>query len=367
MSSQSVAAYVQNRERIHAHLHAENIRLGVDANSPRHMHAHSDNLSISAQSFNSGSLSQSPPEGEATITVPTKRYAQRSRSPIRGSHTLCEASRDQRLGAISDHLGTARQSIGQPHAVIAVGTISNANNSEHAPQPLLSHMLDPSASPADSLVNNCTTTLCQQNVAQQEPAQGVVDSRTTHCAAPAAEQLDCDGLQERPPFLEGCNLSSFCTFATRPPFAGGYEVSQTTDIPTQSDIPSYDAASKRMRADITALAHHGTTLGIHSDTNRVAHAYQHHLEQFYSELHDSSGDCNSHALVASASCSSAHTHLQQQLSSPTACTSVQLNTATPSGISCGPGPAYDLNRFSGVDPNGCDALVGRPAKLTRHR
>ena len=108
-----------------------------------------------------------------------------------------------------------------------------------------------------------------------------------------------------------------------------------------------------MRADIAALTKHGGALDITTDPIRAAHAYQSHVEQFYSELH---GISKVRAAPSPGTIASSATP---------ACTSVHINTASQSGAQVGSLPACAITRFCGVDPNGPDALVGRPAKRSK--
>ena len=147
--------------------------------------------------------------------------------------------------------------------------------------------------------------------------------------------------------------SSFSTFAQRPAFACGYGEEQAGCTSLQPDLPNHATAVKRMRADIAALAKHGGALDITTDPIRTAHAYQCHLEQFYSELHGISKVRAAPSLGTTAS------------SATPACTSVHINIASQSGAQGSILPACEIKRFGGVDPNGSDALVGRPAKLSR--
>ena len=124
-----------------------------------------------------------------------------------------------------------------------------------------------------------------------------------------------------------------------------------------------------MRADINALAQHGASLGISSDPIRVAHAYHSHLEHFFAELHGSPAACISPTLTASPICTPAHDSMPLQVTAPPHRTSVHVsnNAALLSSTQSGFVPQRTLNRFHGVDPNGCDAPVGRPAKHPRLR
>ena len=172
-----------------------------------------------------------------------------------------------------------------------------------------------------------------------ELVQTVNPGSPSHCSPPSYQQ--------------SYPHSSFSTFAQRPAFACGYGEEQAGCTSLQPDLPNHATAVKRMRADTAALAKHGGALDITTDPIRAAHAYQCHLEQFYSELHGISKVRAAPSLGTTAS------------SATPACTSVHINTASQSGAQGGILPACEIKRFCGVDPNGSDALVGRPAKLSK--
>ena len=145
----------------------------------------------------------------------------------------------------------------------------------------------------------------------------------------------------------------------------------------------FRTAIKRMHADLQALLRHGEDLGIDSDPIRVSHAYNAHLGAVFAGRAEHSCD-EQHASTPTLQLFSNNLAPAALPHATHAVPSVAANFATSSGLSistsagCSPSshhnralsssvPQLALNSFDGIDPNGSDAFVGRPAKQQRLR
>ncbi len=156
--------------------------------------------------------------------------------------------------------------------------------------------------------------------------------------------------QQQMPTTELLDYFSFGTFARAPPAQSGYCATAPLELHPLPIRENFSAAMKRMHADLQALLQHGEDLGIDSDPIRIAHAYNANFGScFTHDVHSADANfatCSDHLVAPSAGvdssslCNIAHSRLV---------------------------PQRALNSFDGIDPNGSDAIVGRPVKRHRFR
>ena len=296
----------------HANVH-ELVTIGVDANSHDHMQAHTERKHVTVQSVNSGSKRHNTRSTPSTA-VPGLSRDTRSRSPNCG-----------------------------PRSTTAAHSFSSSSIQAHQPPAALGE--DLTAHLATNLEFSSTSPLQEQLSSTKKRAHHSGDNFFISAESHAELPINCDNHHDRRHLQDSPALSSFSTFAQRPAYVCGYTIEQASCTSMQADIPSHADATKRMRADIAALVKHGVALGVTHDTIRTAIAYQHHVESFYAGLQDSEVDCAAPSL------------------SPGPTDNINIPSC---GLVCGIEPAHKRNRFSGVDPNGCDGPLVSPAIPTRH-